>query len=373
MPTYLWSAKDSSGKEILERISAASPEEASDQLLGRGLTNLQLRTSEIHDFVKKGVEAASNPAYRPKLTAREELALLHGTGPGFWARWWRSTRESAGPLVLIGLLLAVALYGRAIPHVLLFGGLFLFVLLLFPVLNFWFGRPGRLFRELHHARTWRRWTEVLALLEKLRRVQKSRKIGMGEAAMARYRSLALAGLGKLDEAVNCFTEAADTADMPHWMLLCHLAGIYTVAGRYDSGLDCYRQALDVATEKGVVCIDYGSYLVQRYNRPTEARKMLEIAESGPLTESSKDHVSVLKGLIALREGDFLSAKEHMTRALSGLESHPKAKYFVYEPSILLAHGYLALINAALGDNGAAQKHFIKSEMFLQTIQLSESY
>jgi hypothetical protein len=61
----------------------------------------------------------------------------------------------------------------------------------------------------------------------------------------------------------------------------------------------------------------------------------------------------------------------MTEALAGFEKQPKARYFAFEPSLLIAHGYLALINAALGSKEAARSHFVKSERYLATIRMDE--
>src|ERR1043165_867831 len=95
MPTYLWSGKDSSGQEVTERVTAATPEAARDILLGRGWTELRRQTSEIHDFVNQEIHAVSDPRYRPDLTPRQEVAFLQGKAPGFWANWWKTERESA--------------------------------------------------------------------------------------------------------------------------------------------------------------------------------------------------------------------------------------------------------------------------------------
>ena len=371
MPSYLWSGRDGSGCETSERVTAGTPEEARDQLAARGWTELKLRSSEIHEFVKQEVEAVSDPAFRPQLTPQQEVALLQGTGPGFWGKWWNSLRESAFALLVVGCAFAAEVYRHKVSGVIICGCLLLALALLFPAIHFWFHRTSDLFHKLHRARNWRRWQEVLALLEALKRSHRSRKIGIGKVEMARYRALALAGLGNVEGAIAQFTKEADEAGMPRWLFHCHIAGIYTVAEKYESALECYKQGLEVATDKGVVSIDYGAYLVQRFNRPAEARAMLAIAESVPLTDSARFHVHSLRGLIAVREGDFVTAKEQMSAALDGFEKQPRARYFAYEPSILLAHGYLALIHAALGNRDAAQEHFSKSEKYLTTIRLNE--
>jgi hypothetical protein len=371
MPSYIWSGKDSSGQEQTERVTAATPEEARDILLGRGWTDLQWQTSEVHDFVQQEIAAVSDPNYRPKLTPEQEMAYIRGVAPGFWGNWWKSTRESAGTFLILGFWLAWSVYRHKLWSIIISGGLIVGWAFFFPALHFWFGRAGELFHKLHEARNWRRWNEVLALLESLKRVQKSRKMGIGVAEMARYRALALAGLGKLDEAIDQFTQAAEASNMPRWLYHSHLSSIYTVAERYEQALDSHRQALEETTEKGVVCIDYAACLVQRFNRPAEARQLLAIAEAKPLPELAQGHLSAVRGVIAVREGDFKAANKFMSAALADFEKHAKRRRFIFEPSILLAQGYLALINAALGNKEASQDYFHKSGKYLATIRMDE--
>src|SRR6185369_16827359 len=102
-------------------------------------------------------------------------------------------------------------------------------------------------------------------------------------------------------------------------------------------------------EKGIVSLDYGAYVVQRFNRPDEARKLLAIAEATPLPELAGAAVPALRGMIAFREGNFGSADASMREALAILQKRPKNKRYIFEPSILIAEGYLAVINAALGN------------------------
>lgn len=371
MPSYIWSGKDSSGTELTERVTAETPEEARDMLLRRGWSDLRRETSEIHEFVKREIEAVSDPNCRPSLTVEQEKAFLRGVAPGFWGNWRMTVSKSGGTLLILTALLGWSAYHRKIGAIVFLSTALLAFVVLYPALHFYFGRASRLFRQLHEARNWRRWNEVLACLDALRRVQRSRKMGIGEAEMARYRALALAGQGKLDEAISHFEQAANASTMPQWLRYSHLASIYTVAEKYDQAVECYRRALEHTTEKGTVCLDFGAYLVQRFNRPAEARKFLEIAEASALPDLAANHVLALRGLIAYREGNFAAANQSMSEALTGFEQRSQGRRYIFEPSILLAQGCLAAINAALGNKEAARAYFAKSEKYLATIRMDE--
>jgi tetratricopeptide (TPR) repeat protein len=371
MPTYLWSGKTSSGEEQAERVAAATAQEAREILEKRGWKDLRLHTDEIGDFVKRQVEAVSAPEYRADTTPKQDLAYHQGKAGGLWNNWLNSVRESAGTLLAVAGCFALAAYAHRFWGMVIFGATFVGLLFLLPALHLWFGRTRELFQKLHEARNWWRWDEVLLYLEKLRKAQRSRKMGIGEAEMARYRALALAGLGKLDEALNCFNEAAGAAKMPQWLRSSFLSTIHVVAGQYDKALQCHRQAVAEATDKATPSIDLAAFLVQRFNYPAEAKELLAAAEKSPLTETARPHVSAVRGVIALRQNDFATANRLLLEALAGFEKNAGRRRYIFEPSILLTQGYLAVANAALGNKQAAREYFAKSEKYLAVIRLDE--
>src|SRR6266702_6369767 len=65
-----------------------------------------------------------------------------------------------------------------------------------------------------------------------------------------------------------------------------------------------------------------------------------IAESAPLPDLADNHLSALRGMIAIREGDLITANQLYVRALRGCEKRSKGRRYIFEPSILLAQGYL---------------------------------
>jgi len=242
---------------------------------------------------------------------------------------------------------------------------------LFPALHWWFGRTKILFHKLHTARNWRRWAEVLDCLDKLQQISRSTKIGIGEASVARYRALALAGLGRLDEAVSGFREIAEKTGMPQWLFHTHLASIYTVAKQYDKGLESYRLGIEEANDKSIVWIDTGAYLVQQFNCPVEARQLLAQAEASQLSELARGHLPLLRGAIAFREQDFVAVDRHMREALAGFEKHPPSQFYIYEPHMLICKGYLAVSSAALGKKNEARSYFDQSGKYLSVVCLDD--
>lgn len=371
MPTFLWTGKTASGQEEVDRITADTPEAARKILEERGWTDLRQHTTEIHDFVKSQGNAASDPEYRPKLTPKEDLAFMKGTAPGVWTNWLKSLWESAYSILIFGAGLAWGIYRHNLPAMLIFGALLVLIVFLFPALHIWFSQTKNAFQKLHSARNWRRWDEVLQCLDKLQSAQSATKIGIGAAEIARYRALALAGLGRLDEAVKLFEEAADTAKMPAWLFHVHLATVYSTAKEYERGLEMYRLALDEATDKSIVLIDMSGFLVERFNRPDEAKQLLAQAEGLQLSELARNFLPKVRGLIAYREKDFAAMDRHFREALANNQKQPPNKYYIFEPAILSCKGYLAVSCAALGKKDEARAYFAEGGKYLSTICLDE--
>lgn len=371
MPTFLWSGKTESGREEAERVTAETAAEAKKILEARGWTGLKQHTSEVHDFVKQQARASSRHKNHPGFTPKEDLAFLQGTAPGFWKRWLKSILNESAFIFGFAIWLAWSVYHQRTVDAVLAGIALAALLLLYPVLHVWFRQTKFLFQKLHTARTWHRWKDVLRYLDKIEKARRSTNIGIGEAARARYRALALAGLGQLDQAVAGFREASQKTNMPEWLFHSHLAGIYTVARQYDKALEAYHQAMEAAIDKSTVCIDLGNYLVRRFNRPAEARQLLARAEAMQLTELARVHLDMLRGTIAFRERDFAAMDKYMRVTLASLEKHAVPRPYVFEGSILTIKGYLAVSSAALGDKAAARSCFAQAEKLLAITGLDD--
>jgi tetratricopeptide (TPR) repeat protein len=374
MPTFLWSGKNAAGVEEADRITADTPEAARKVLEERGWTELRLHTTDIHNFVQEQIRASSPPERQPNLTAKEELSYVKGTSPGFFSRWSKALTESWGIALAMAVVIAWAIFrGNRTDWVV---SLILLVLLLamfflHPVLELWFRQTGREFRRLTKANTWHRWAEVLECLDGLERAQKNTQIGIGDANKARYRARALVGMGRLDEGLELFRVSSEAAKTPAWLYHTFQAGLYRLVKQDDKARELYRQALEEATDKTIVLIDTAAFLVERYNRPAEAREFLAQAEKCQLSELAIQFLPGVRGKIAYREKDYATADKLLRQGLAGYENQPRKKAYIFEGSILTAKAYLAVCNAALGNKEAARKFFRDAEPFMKAVEMDE--
>jgi tetratricopeptide (TPR) repeat protein len=377
MPNFLWSGKARSGREEAEEVSAETPAEARKILEARGWTELRQHTTEIADFIHRQQSLISRT--RSRLTPKEKLQYRQGTAPGLWGNWAKAIGNSAVTYLLLAGVLGWAIYDRQMPGdrfwIAISAAVLAYGVLLYPVLRWWFRQTKRLFVKLHTARTWYRWDEVLRCLDKLVEAKHKTNIGINDYSMARYRALALAGLGRLDEALTGFSAAAEKAETPPWLYHTALAGINTIARQYDKALENYRTAFEAATDKSIICIDLAMCLVWRFNRPQEARQLLSQAEKMQFPENAIPHLALLRGAIAYREKNFSEMDRYVREALADFEKHPRAKRYLYERSILNCKSYLAVSSAALGRKSEARKYFAQTEKYIdlkdQTDLISE--
>lgn len=372
MANFLWSGKTPSGQEEAEEVTAESPAEARKILEARGWTELRQHTTETADFIHQRQSLVSRN--RRQLTPNERLQYRKGTAPGLWANWLKSiSYNSIAILVLAGLLTWIV--NRQVPN----KGIWIatatvclaYIVFQYPVLRWWFRQTKRLYVKMHRARTWHRWDEVLRCLDKLVNSRQATNIGINDYSMARYRALALAGLGRLDEAITGFRTAAEEANTPAGLYYSSLAGIYKIAGQYDKALESYRAGLEEATDKSVILIDMGMYLVNRFNRSQEARQLLAQAEKMQLSETAISHLPIVRGVIAFREKDFSTMDKNMREALADYEKRPPKKRYIYEGSILICKSYLAVSSAALGRKSEARKYFAQTKKYLELNNLKD--
>ena len=374
MPTFLWSGRTTSGKEEAAEIEAETASEAKKILQARGWTNLRQYTNEITDFVHSQGRA-SNPDY-PKITAKQRLQYHQGTAPGFWHQWLKSLGRSSLLIVVIvaGIFMDVqdhagrVDYNRIGVYVVTLGG----AVFLYPIVRWRVGRTKRLFVQLTEAKNWRRWEEVLRCADQFAVSKPEARVGISDYSIAQYRASALAGLGRVEEALAGYDAAAIAAKTPGWLAHVTRASIYGAAKQYDDALKCYYDALSEEPNKPTICLDAGKLMVQRFNYPAKAKELLMRAMKEQLSELERVHVPFLQSMIAFREKDYRSMDQNMREALAGFEQCASArKFYIFETSLLMCKGYLAVSSAALGRKEEARKFFAESEKYLRVIELTD--
>ena len=359
--SFLWKGKDAHGVLRSERVTAENAQMAKAQLVQAGWTNLELLMDEIGDVVRTDIQAADWMRKEP-VTPNQEAVYVEGTGPGMFAMWWNSLKQSKTTLLILAAFFAWGLYtNRRWSIIISCAGLF-FMMLLVPGLHLFFGMSLRQYSRLNRLKVWGRWNEVLECVERLRKSGRLTRIGLGDMELTRCRAQALAGLGRLDEAVAEFAKFEKSPKVPHFLYLGQLSTIYDVAKAYDKAMACRREAVAEKPDNSALWIDVAYGYVRGFNEPARAREALSRAQEYEITGLGKPYVPFLTGVICWRERKFPEAKQHLDKALEGFDAFKHNDLAV--GLILLTKSYLCAVHSALGNSSEAMELLAATEKFL---------
>jgi hypothetical protein len=244
MPSYLWTAKDRFGNATVQRVTADTVRHAREVLSASGCTDLRLQTDEVVEAsLPEGCDLTNVPAEEHLARLRQGPMTAFDVAKGSFA-------GAKGTVACLVVLAALGIYLKKPSMVVIsVAGV-----LIFPAIALWYAQAGFCYTRLNQARTWSRWEEVLRCVEKLRRIQKLTKLGVGETELARCRSQAFAGLKRIDDALRELDRLRDSPRTPVWMYFSLVGNAYQIAERHDEGIKYLQQAIEHGPENST----YGS-------------------------------------------------------------------------------------------------------------------
>jgi tetratricopeptide (TPR) repeat protein len=183
----------------------------------------------------------------------------------------------------------------------------------------WAGLPGIYYAKLNKAGDWHRWEEVLELVEKLEKIRRHHRIKLPAVELSRSRAKALAGLGRLPEALAELDQCENQPGMPGWLHKAHVAVLYDVVRQHDKALEFTMLAI-AEKPTPVLYADLANRLL-RFKRDTvRARVALAEVEKGALLDKGKAYIMRSRGILAYLEGDYASAREELEAGLAIVEA-----------------------------------------------------
>jgi tetratricopeptide (TPR) repeat protein len=358
MTNYVWSAIDKSGLKVIKEIEAATAEDAKFVLLSQGYSNLELKQDEIGSAVRAGFPKRQN-VFGQEIRVTAEQRLKHRDDPT--ATYWDAIRKG----VIRNHFWFVALFLFAIysglrgqwSWFLLYAGVSLvwLVYILFTSLQ------SVYFRKLIKAEDWSRWHEVLSLVETLKFIGRFRQVKVPASALTRHRAKALAGLGRLNEALEEYKQCEGRPDCPGWLYKLFVGGLYKIAKQYDKAIE-FSLASIAEKSTPIAWLDLAERYARYKHDPVKARKAMAEAEKSPLSDLAKPYHFRCRGVIAYLEGNYATAKGDLE---SAIELVSKTKNRPYRDGFLgVARGYLCCTIARKGDLADAKKNFLLAKAYL---------
>jgi tetratricopeptide (TPR) repeat protein len=174
---------------------------------------------------------------------------------------------------------------------------------------------------------------------------------------------ALAGLGRLDEALDHFRPVADDPAVPHHLYWTHKAILYQTAREREAALGCLARAAELAPANALAQIGYALSLLTVRGDVRRARAHLAQARAHALSDIGTPLLGFGEGVLALKEGRPAEAIPLLEAAARSLWPFTRG---APEVAVIVAkiQANLALAYAAAGDHEAARRAYRKAEPVL---------
>jgi tetratricopeptide (TPR) repeat protein len=351
MPKYLLSGTDERGRHRTIVVGAASADDATRRFKARGFSDVTLHSDEVIGHLFK-------PEVLKHLTPRDYVALGRLSRGQFLFRmilrlyrsqWWLFLAFVA---LLIGRRVVDARW--EVLDTVTVG--FLFFPPILVLLSELFS-PGRKFERAMSFNAWGRWAEMLAALPSVHAIVPAPQYAFFEAK-------ALAGLGRLDEALETVRPYADDPHTPAWLYWGLLADVFHAAKLGDRAIECGEKAVESAPDNPTVLIDSAMSKLRYRRDAAAARPLLEEARRHEISDVVRPFLLMAEGVLALEENRPEKARELLE------ESARLAEPLRYSTALMggaidRIHTYLSLACAATGDHGAAEEHYRIAEARLR--------
>jgi hypothetical protein len=174
---------------------------------------------------------------------------------------------------------------------------------------------------------------------------------------------ALAGLGRLDEALDHFRPVGDDPAIPAHMYWTYKGMIFQTARERDKALECVARAAELAQGNAVVLIDHAIALLTVRNDVARARERLAQARGHALSDISTPLCEFGEGVLALKDrrpSDSIPLLETASKKLYPFTGGNPAIGII----IARIQAHLALAYAAVGELDAARGAYRKAEPIL---------
>jgi hypothetical protein len=359
MPTFLFSALNSDGASVTERIDAASVSAARYRLELRGYKNLVFHIDDMAARYEATL-ADEFPSIDPDnpLTPAQEQEARRGGGilQTIWLIW-KLNALFWMPLVLWN---GLSLYqGRPFGWGDLTGFVFSGLFLLY---FFWMVLPGIAYQKLLEAGVYYRFAEVRRWANFIRIIKRFGLVPIPEFELDFRVAYGLAADGKLAEALE-MTKKYENHSCGKFQYYSRLSGLYAGARDYEKMTELNKLAAEHGMGKPEEKLDVALGLLRRERKPNEAKPILDEIDLSDCGDLVAIFYEYCRGLLAVELEEWDAAEQSLQKAIDLSK--------VYESNPLMAgmikdiQAYLSLALAYTGKMKEAKALFRDAEPLLR--------
>ncbi len=227
--------------------------------------------------------------------------------------------------------------------------------------------PAQRYEQVIENFAWGRWQAVIDLL------RSPNKIPHDEVTLRR--ASALAGLGKLAEAISMIEPLANEDVMPYWLYCSRASEVYSIAGDHETAFEFLEKAVENAPMNSTALIDLAMACVKRRREVDRAEKLLGRVDPATLADMTGPFFDYVNGVIELRRGNPKQAIDKIEEVIPRVQVYRHASPLV---GLWLDefHTMLAIAYATIGEYETSRSLFVQSRprlLALRNIYLIDDY
>lgn len=357
MYDFILTATDNAGVRDTHHVVAASAAEAVAQLETEGHTAIELHTDDA-----AAVSTKLTALETGHVTPKDMVDLRGITAWGMF--FFLLKKQFASPKAVFAYVISLAVVAWILyegpPYGILFWVLIAFSLLPFLIaFYFAFLTESRRFTQLMEASAWGQWQSVIHLAEKLKGKVPDFELDMRSA-------VALAMLGRDEEAQAKIEFHDGNEDVPRWMYLSRVAEFYEAIGQHETSLVYHADAYHEASDNPTVELDYAKALLENEKNLELAEQLLDSAQKKPQSDLLKMLLPYVLGLQSLCKRQYTEAQSHFQEARTRL-----APLAAGEPLCRLVQdlcsAHIVIASSNGGDLETARQHIGPARKRLQAL------
>jgi tetratricopeptide (TPR) repeat protein len=345
MGEYIFTGRNPRGKKVTECIDAESADDAVRLLSERGYLEIVLHTEDV------GALYARSKQFVPYVSPREFVRYRSMTEWGYFIYMVAKLYRTSWLVELAAVAFLLFRWKLGWP----FGSLDILalVILVFPpvfALGALIGRSRRRYERLVDAACWARWEEVLRLLPRLPR-------GVSAHEKVFRKATALAGLGRMDEALEAVKPLATDGEIPEWLYWGRLSTVYRAAHDREQALACMEHAASLAPDNATILVDLALALLRDKRDVARAAEIVQRVKSHALSDTAVLFMQAAEGILSLEKGNCHEARQLLEQARAGLSTLTTA---ATGPFLDRLHAYLCLAEVGVGNYASARRHLAQA-------------
>lgn len=204
-----------------------------------------------------------------------------------------------------------------------------------------------------------KWKNLRFYAQVIKLLNKIGPIKINEFEIDMNIATSYAAEGEFSKAKNIIDYYDNNSEIPKGLLYPRIISIYDKSRNFNKIIECYEKSLEITNNSSTILIDYTFYSIFRFNDLTKAKELLAQINEVEISEAASIYLSICKAMILIEDNNLFEAQFHLAEALRKAKLYSNNIFY----SDVLDFIKLAsiILNAKLGDKKTAAKLYKQIE------------